>query len=226
MLCALVARCAEASLTDLRERRTGPQISAMPSAEDSAQPPHARAGLVLPADVIIVLGGGVRRDGTLTVVSRARVEHALDLYRAGVAPRLIMTGRHGAFLKKPISEAHAMATLARAAGVPDHAILIEDNARDTLGNACFTRDHHLAPNQWRRVHVVTSDFHRKRAYALFCIALGADYKCVFSAIPSGFTRTELVLRLLEPIKPIKLALFVRLARLEPEAIRQLRRRPG
>src|SRR5262245_17797586 len=114
----------------------------MPTTTSPAQSPH-----LSPADAIIVLGGGVRRDGVLTTVSRARVERALELYRAGVAPRLIMTGKCGLFLKKPVSEARAMAEFARTRDVPESHILIEDHARDTLGNACHTRDRYLAPTR-------------------------------------------------------------------------------
>src|SRR5688572_16338100 len=149
----------------------------MPPISSPAPAPETQAK-ASPADVIIVLGGGVRRDGTLTVVSRARVEHALALYRIGVAPRLIMTGKCGFFLKKPVTEAASMAGYARQHNIPADAILIEEHARHTLGNACLTREHFLAPNHWRRVHIVTSDFHARRAEALFCAALGADYDCV------------------------------------------------
>ena len=159
------------------------------------------------SDAIIVLGGGVRYDGSLTAVSRARVERALELYRAGLAPRLIMTGKSGFFLRKPISEAAAMAALARARNVPAGALLVEDQARDTFGNARYTHQRYLAPNRWQRVHIVTSHFHRRRAKVLFRAVLGSDFKCSFSVIASGVTPAELVLRVLEPLK-VKVASLV------------------
>jgi uncharacterized SAM-binding protein YcdF (DUF218 family) len=152
------------------------------------------------ADVIIVLGGGVRYDGRLTEVSRARVECALGLYRAGVAPRLIMTGKSGLLLSKPVSEADAMAAHARAHDVPETALLVEQRARDTYGNARFTHERYLAPNRWQRVHIVTSHFHRQRAKLLFGAVLGAEYDCSYTLVASGASPAELALRLLEPIK--------------------------
>ena len=194
-----IARC-------FRLSRTFVTFPAMPSTTRTAPTLAAKAST---ADVIIVLGGGVQRNGALTIVSRARVERTLELYRAGVAPRLIMTGKCGFFLKKPISEAAAMAEFARQHSVPAKAILIEEHARDTLGNACFTREHFLAPNDWRRVHIVTSDFHARRAEALFRAALGTGYDCVVSTVTSGISSVEIALRVLEPIKPIRLALLQR-----------------
>ena len=170
-----------------------------------------------PADAIIVLGGGIHRDGTLTNVSQARVQRALELYCQGVAPRLIMTGRCGAFFRKPVGEAVAMAALARANELPAQTVLVEEAARDTLGNALFTRDRHLAPNGWSRVHVVTSDFHYRRAATLFRDVLGAGYQYSFSLVASGNSRSEIALRLLEPIK---------IALLPAARFRYLRTHPG
>jgi uncharacterized SAM-binding protein YcdF (DUF218 family) len=111
-----------------------------------------------------------------------------------------MTGRSGFVLAKPVSEAEAMAAHARAQDVPDSALVIEDHARDTFGNARHTRERYLAPNLWRRVHVVTSDFHHRRANVVFRSVLGSEYECSFTLVPSGATPAELVLRLLEPVK--------------------------
>ena len=176
---------------------TKPVISAKAPANQEA-PADVAASVC--ADAILVLGGGVRYDGTLSAVSRARVECAIGLYRAGVAPRLIMTGKSGLLLSKPLSEAGVMAAHARAYDVPASALLVEEQARDTLGNARFTREHYLAPNAWRRVHIVTSHFHRRRAEILFRAVLGRDYECSFTLVASGSTPAEIALRLLEPIK--------------------------
>ena len=142
----------------------------------------------------------MRYDGTLTAVSRSRVECALSLYHAGIAPRLIMTGKSGFVLPKPVSEAEALARHARARGVPEGALVIEDHARDTLGNARHTLERYLRPNHWRRVRIVTSAFHERRAAAVFRAVLGSEYEHSFTVVPSGVTPAELVLRLLEPVK--------------------------
>src|SRR5215472_7398872 len=47
-----------------------------------------------PADVIIVLGAAEYR-GKPSPVLRARLDHALDLYRRGLAPRILTTGGAG-----------------------------------------------------------------------------------------------------------------------------------
>lgn len=151
-------------------------------------------------DALIVLGGGITRSGELTVVSRARVDRAIEMFRAGVAPHIIMTGKCGFFFDKPITEAAAMLHYARSHGIPDDAMLLEEDARDTLANAYFTRERYLEPNEWKSVCIVTSDFHVRRATALFRLVLGRGYTIHCAAVSTGFSRVELLLRMIERLK--------------------------
>lgn len=104
----------------------------------------------------------------------------------GVAPRMIFAGRSALMGddSPDLTEAHAMAAYARAAGAPAAAILIEDESRDTIGNAWFTRRRWLEPNGWRAIRVVTTDYHIPRAAWIFRKVLGHDYDVAFSAAPS------------------------------------------
>jgi uncharacterized SAM-binding protein YcdF (DUF218 family) len=81
------------------------------------------------ADAIVVLGAA-QWDGRPSPVFRARLDHAIALWRAGHAPRLVMTGgrREG----DRTTEAATGRAYAIAAGVPDAAILMESGGRSTL----------------------------------------------------------------------------------------------
>ena len=82
-----------------------------------------------PADAIVVLGAA-QYDGRPSPVFRARLDHAISLYRAGVAPNLVVTGG-----KRPgdrTTEAAAARRYAIDHGVPPQAIFGEDDARNTL----------------------------------------------------------------------------------------------
>jgi hypothetical protein len=83
-----------------------------------------------------------------------------------------------------VTEADAMAAYARAAGAPANALFVEDESRDTIGNAWFTRRRWLEPNDWRAIRVVTTDYHIPRAAWIFRKVLGHDYDVAFSAAPS------------------------------------------
>jgi uncharacterized SAM-binding protein YcdF (DUF218 family) len=82
-----------------------------------------------PADAIVVLGAA-QYDGRPSPVFQARLDHAIDLYRAGIAPRLIMTG--GKQLGDRTTEAATALAYATTHGVPRDAILVEDEARTTF----------------------------------------------------------------------------------------------
>ena len=82
-----------------------------------------------PADAIVVLGAA-QYDGRPSPVFRARLDHAVALYHAGVAPYLVVTG--GSRPGDRTTEAAAAREYAIARGVPAAAIIGEDEARNTL----------------------------------------------------------------------------------------------
>ena len=81
------------------------------------------------ADAIVVMGAA-QYDGRPSPVFAARLDHALELYRAGLAPRLIVTG--GKAQGDRTTEAASGRAYAIARGVPADAILAEDRSRTTL----------------------------------------------------------------------------------------------
>lgn len=82
-----------------------------------------------PADAIVVMGAA-QYDGRPSPVFAARLEHAIELYRAGVAPRLVVTG--GKADGDRTTEAATARAFAVARGVPPDMILAEDQSRTTL----------------------------------------------------------------------------------------------
>ncbi|MEO8469859.1 MAG: YdcF family protein [Chloroflexota bacterium] len=82
-----------------------------------------------PADAIVVLGAA-QYNGRPSPVLEARISHAVDLYAAGVAPLLIVTG--GKAAGDRTTEASAARAWAEDHGVPAAAILAEDRGRTTL----------------------------------------------------------------------------------------------
>lgn len=81
------------------------------------------------ADAIVVLGAA-QYDGIPSPVLEARISHGVDLYNAGVAPVLIVTG--GKLTGDRTTEAEAARAWAEDHGVPASAILSEDQGRTTL----------------------------------------------------------------------------------------------
>jgi uncharacterized SAM-binding protein YcdF (DUF218 family) len=105
-----------------------------------------------PAAAIVVMGAA-QYDGRPSPVFAARLDHAVSLYLAGVAPVLVVTG--GKADGDRTTEAASGRAYAIARGVPSDAILMEDQSRTTqesirsvgailrtygLGDAVFVSD--------------------------------------------------------------------------------------
>ena len=84
-----------------------------------------------PAAAIVVLGAA-QYVGRPSPVLRARLDHAIDLWRKGFAPRLIFTGGVGDH--DTTSEAAVGQRYAIGRGVPPRAILIENAGRSTAAS--------------------------------------------------------------------------------------------
>jgi uncharacterized SAM-binding protein YcdF (DUF218 family) len=81
-----------------------------------------------PADAIVVMGAA-QYDGRPSPIFAARLDHAVSLYLAGVAPVLVVTG--GKADGDRTTEAASGRAYAIARGVPAKAILMEDQSRTT-----------------------------------------------------------------------------------------------
>jgi uncharacterized SAM-binding protein YcdF (DUF218 family) len=80
------------------------------------------------SDAIVVLGAA-QYVGRPSPVLRARLDHALSLWQRGLAPVLIFTGGTGA--GDTTSEAAVSRVYAMKHGVPDTAILLENEGKTT-----------------------------------------------------------------------------------------------
>ena len=81
-----------------------------------------------PADVIVVLGAAEYR-GRPSPVFKARLDHALDLFRQGQAPRILTTGGAGGdpqFTDGGVGRAYLVSH-----NVPSEAIVVEPEAEST-----------------------------------------------------------------------------------------------
>lgn len=111
-----------------------------------------------PSDAIVVFAGGVGESGGAGGGVQERISKAVDLYRAGVAPRMIISSGFVFTLQ----EAELMKGIAIANGVPADAIILEKRPTNTIEYVTYTRDI-LAANGWRRIALVSSPYHMRRA---------------------------------------------------------------
>jgi uncharacterized SAM-binding protein YcdF (DUF218 family) len=122
------------------------------------------------SDVIVVLGGSIgvarppQRPYPELFDASDRLWHAARLYRAGKAPRVLVSGGTGRADLPP--EAPAMRDFLVELGVPAAAILVEAESVNTRGNARLSA-RMIAATGAKRVILVTSALHMSRARAAF-----------------------------------------------------------
>jgi uncharacterized SAM-binding protein YcdF (DUF218 family) len=104
------------------------------------------SGLVK-ADAFVVLGGGIRE----------RPERAADLFKAGEAPRILVSG---------FGDCESNVKLLEKEGVPPADIVLEPNSRTTRENAEYSIPL-LRQMGAHRVIIVTTWYHSRRALACF-----------------------------------------------------------
>ncbi len=139
-------------------------------------------------DIAIVLGGMGRIDERQQRFdfgfSGDRLFQALELYHKKRIGKLLITGGSGSISKPNHREAVYIKKYLRSISVPDSAIIIENNSKNTYENAIFTK-HMLDSMQFKgSVLLVTSSFHMRRSLAIFN---KAGYKNLTPYITNKFT---------------------------------------
>ena len=121
----------------------------------------------VPAEPIaIVFGAGVWEDGTPTPMLADRVQAAVDLYKAGRASKLLMTGDNSS---ADYNEVKAMQEYAEAQGVPTNNIIL-DYAGFSTYESCYRAKEIFGITQ---AVLVTQNFHLARA-VYTCRQLGVE----------------------------------------------------
>ena len=115
-----------------------------------------------PSQAIIVLGAA-QYNGTPSPVLAARLDHAIDLYRAHIAPVIVVTG--GRQPGDQYTEAGASADYLHEHDVPDQAILREDTSR-TSWESLEAAARFLKSRGMVRVVLVSDPYHSERISAI------------------------------------------------------------
>lgn len=155
-------------------------------------------------DAIVVLGGCTKpmvppRPWVDVADEADRVLHAANLYKAGKAPKIILSGGRVDWQgNNPVPESEDMAVLLRAMGIPDTALIQEPTSRNTHENGVNVKQI-VETQKIRRMLLVTSALHMPRSLRIFqklgmdVVAAPTDYWIVenerneYQASPQAFT---------------------------------------
>lgn len=124
------------------------------------------ASSVSDADCILVLGAGIRTDGSPSPMLQDRLNTGIALYQNGAAPKLLMSGDHG---RKKYNEVQTMKDIALDQGVPSEDVFMDHAGFSTYDSLYRARDVFQA----RKVIIVTQKYHLYRALYI-ARSLGLD----------------------------------------------------
>lgn len=107
-------------------------------------------------DCILVLGCGVHDDGSPSDMLHDRLRRSVELYDAGAAPKLLMSGDHG---REGYDEVDAMKSFAVEAGIPSADVFMDHAGFSTYESMYRAREIFQA----KKIIIVTQEYHLYRA---------------------------------------------------------------
>lgn len=108
------------------------------------------------ADCILVLGCGIEDEETPSPMLKDRLDVGIELYKQGVAPKILLSGDNGT---EHHNEIHVMLKYAKEAGIPDKDIFCDHAGFSTYDSMYRAGSIFDA----ERVIVVTQTYHQYRA---------------------------------------------------------------
>lgn len=126
-------------------------------------------------DCILVLGCYVHENGNPSGMLHDRLRMGVELYEAGTAPKLLMTGDHG---RVNYDEVYAMKRFAVDAGIASENVFMDHAGFSTYESMYRARDIFQA----KKIVIVTQEYHLYRAVfiaeslGLEAYGVSADYR--------------------------------------------------
>ena len=139
-------------------------------------------------DYLIVLGCGLKKDGTPTPLLKGRLDLALDFYKrqrkeTGKSARFVVSGGQGP--DEVQSEAASMRDYLLTQGIGEESILLEDQSTDTAENMRFSKQKIDADGNGGEVAFFTTNYHvfraglKARRVKMRAVGMGAPTKWYF-----------------------------------------------
>ncbi len=139
-------------------------------------------------DFVIILGCGIRKDGTPTPILRSRIDRALAFYKkqkAKTGKELVFVTSGGQGPREVTTESASMKRYLLEQGIPETQIIEEDRSTSTLENMKFSKEKIFEVNPEAKIAFSTSNYHVFRSgiftrrVKMRAIGMGARTKWYF-----------------------------------------------
>lgn len=115
-----------------------------------------QASSLADVDCILVLGCLVKNNGNPSDMLRDRLTRGVDLYHAGAAPKLLMSGDHG---RENYDEVDAMKQFAVNSGIPSENVFMDHAGFSTYESIYRAKEIFQA----QKIIIITQEYHLYRA---------------------------------------------------------------
>lgn len=136
---------------------------------------HEEAVKLTDVDCILVLGCGVRDDGTPSAMLADRLKRGIALYQDGASQKLLMSGDHG---QEEYNEVGTMKAVAIDAGIPSEDVFMDHAGFSTYESLYRAKEVFRA----NKIIIVSQSYHLHRALyiaeqlGIEAYGVGADYQ--------------------------------------------------
>lgn len=133
------------------------------------------AAMLTDVDCILVLGCGVRSDGSPSDMLQDRLQMGVELFELGAAPKLLMTGDHG---RENYDEVDVMKSFAVDSGIASEDVFMDHAGFSTYESMYRAKEIFQA----KKIIIVTQEYHLYRAIYiaesldLEAYGVSADYR--------------------------------------------------
>ncbi|MDP2930515.1 MAG: YdcF family protein [bacterium] len=145
-------------------------------------------------NLVIILGGGIDSKGKLSKGTKERADFFLQKRFHNVP--VLISGRCSGFLegKPKTTEAREVKDYLIKKGINRRLIYLENQSLDTISNAVFSKKIIERHKDRKRIVIITSSFHAKRANYVFKKVFGKKYQIsVLSTSSKNVDRKRIIL---------------------------------
>ncbi len=136
--------------------------------------------------VIVVLSGGLTRQGRIPFFVSNRLDQAYKWYHLNPETLIIVSGKESLYVDtaQEVTDAEKMSQYLLKLGVKESNILKEESSKDLLSGAYFIKTLLLAKHHLSHIRVIGSDFEEEQVRYVFRKVLGNDYHLLFEFVQS------------------------------------------
>lgn len=113
---------------------------------------------------IVILPGGIKRNGTLPFFARARLDRAYYIYQQLHPDYIIVSGKWGLSITEElkITEAEAAASYLVRLGLPKDKLLIEKKSMDMISSLYYVKTDCIVPLKIQELYIIASHYQKER----------------------------------------------------------------